>query len=115
MECGAIPSSVPVGKLRLYWIIWMGLEPRFRHTCDDAQEVNSLLYRTGSSIPPLPCATFNPPSHTSTMQVSAGPPSNLGVELRADASAFEYERHRACLSVKLQPTSPLTYLYTHAP
>ena len=30
----------------------------------------------------------------------AGPPSNLGVELKADTSTFEYERHRACLSVK---------------
>ena len=92
MDCGAIPSPVSVGKLRLYWIIWMSLEPRFRHTCDDAQEANSLLYRTGSNILPLPCATFNPPSHTSTVQVSGRTPSNLGVELKADASTFEYER-----------------------
>ena len=26
VECGAIPSPVPVGKLRLYWIIWMSFE-----------------------------------------------------------------------------------------
>ena len=43
----------------------------------------------------------------------AEPPSNLGVELKADASTLKYERHRACLSVKLQTTSPLMYLYTH--
>ena len=30
----------------------------------------------------------------------AGCLSNLGVELKADTSTFEYERHRACLSVK---------------
>ena len=30
----------------------------------------------------------------------AGPPSNLGVELKADTSTFEDEKHRACLIVK---------------
>ena len=74
MLCGAIPSPVPVGKLRLYWIIWMSLEPRLRHTCDDALEDNSLLYRKGSNILPLPCAAFNPLSHTSTVQVSGRTP-----------------------------------------
>ena len=36
----------------------------------------------------------------------AGPPSNLGVELKANASTFEYERHRACLSVKTSTDEP---------
>ena len=45
VQCGAIPSPVPVGKFRLYWIIWMSLETQFRHTCDDALEDNSLSYR----------------------------------------------------------------------
>ena len=66
----AIPSPVPVGRLRLYWITWMSLEPRFRHTCDDAHQDNSLLYRKGSNILPLPCGSFKPPSHTSTVGVS---------------------------------------------
>ena len=36
----------------------------------------------------------------------AGPHSNLGVELKADTSTFEYERHRACLSVKTSNDEP---------
>ena len=51
-------------------IIWISLEPRFRHTCDDAHQDNSLLYRKGSNILSLPGGTFNPPSHTSTVHVS---------------------------------------------
>ena len=76
----------------------MSLESRFRHTCDDALEDNSLLYRNGSNILPLPCGT----------------PSNLGVELKADASTFEYERHRACLSVKTSTDEP-SHEPLHAP
>ena len=91
VECGAIPTPVSVGKLRLYWIILISLEPRARHTCDDVQEANSLLYRTGFHILPLPCATSNPQSHTSTLQVSGRPPSNFGVAVSVDAPAFEYE------------------------
>ena len=67
---------------------------------------NSLIYRKGSNILPLPCATFNPPSHTSTVRVSGRTPSNLGVELNADASTFESKRHRACLSVKTSTDDP---------
>ena len=78
MEYGAIPTPVPVGKLRLYWIIWISLEPRFSHTCDDAHEANSLLHRTGSNIPHLPVATFNHSSHTSTVQVSGRTPLEFG-------------------------------------
>ena len=48
----------------------MSLEPRFRHTCDDALEDNSLLYSEGYNILPLPYNFFNPPSHTSTVGVS---------------------------------------------
>ena len=69
----------------------MSLEPRFRHTCDDALKDNSLLYRKGSNILPLRCATFNPPIHTSTVQVSGRTPLEFGVELKADASTFKYE------------------------
>ena len=78
VKYGAIPSPVPVGKLRLFWIIWMSLEPRFRHTCDDAPEDNSLLYRKGSNILSLPCVTFNPPSHTSIVRVSGRTPLEFG-------------------------------------
>ena len=106
VECGAIPPPVLVGKLRLYWIVWMSLEPRFRHTCDDALKDNFLLYRNGSNILPLPCGTFNPPSHTSIVGVSGRTPLDLGVELKADTSTFEYERHRACLSVKTSTDEP---------
>ena len=53
-------------EMRLYWI---SLEPPARHTCKDVPEANSLLYRTGSHVLPLPCVTSNSPSHTSTLQV----------------------------------------------
>ena len=102
----ATPSSVPVVKSRLDWIISMSLEPWFRHTCDDALKDNSLLYHNGSNILSLPCGTFNPPSHTSTVGVSGRTPSNLGVELKADASTLEYKRHRACPSVKTSTDEP---------
>ena len=64
--------------IEAYWIIWISLEPRFRHTCDNAQEANSLLYRTGSNILSSPCPTFNPLTHTSTVQVSGRTPLEFG-------------------------------------
>ena len=36
----------------------------------------------------------------------AGPPSSLRVQLKSDTSTFEYERHRACLSVKTSNDEP---------
>ena len=36
----------------------------------------------------------------------AGSPSNLGVAVSVDASTFEYERHRVCLSVKNSTDKP---------
>ena len=36
----------------------------------------------------------------------AGPPSNLGVAVSANASTFESERHRACLSVNTSTAEP---------
>ena len=48
----------------------MSLELRSRHACDDALEDNSLLYRKGYNILPLPYDFVNPPSHTSTVGVS---------------------------------------------
>ena len=44
----------------------------------------------------------------------AGPPSNLGVELKDDTSTFEYERHRACLSVNTSTNEP-SHVPRHAP
>ena len=43
----------------------------------------------------------------------AGPPSNLGVELKADTSTFEYERHRAFLRVKAS-TDERSHVPLHA-
>ena len=48
----------------------MSLEPRFRHTCDDALEDISLSYRKGYNVLPLPYNFFNLPSHMSTVGVS---------------------------------------------
>ena len=78
VECGAIPTPVPVVNLRLFWIIWISLEPRFSHTCDDAHEANSLLHHTRSNILHLNFATFNHSSHTSTVQVSGRTPLEFG-------------------------------------
>ena len=39
MECGAIPTPVPVGKLRLSQI---SLQPRARHTCEELQAEHPL-------------------------------------------------------------------------
>ena len=36
----------------------------------------------------------------------AGPPSSLWAELKSDTWTFEYERHRACLSVKTSNDEP---------
>ena len=91
----------------------MSLEPRFRHTCDDAPKVTPLLYRKGYNILSLPYDFFNPPSHMSTVRSRAGPPSNLGVELKTDTSPFEYERHRLCLSVKTSNDEP-SHVRLHA-
>ena len=84
----------------------MSSEPRFRHTCNDALEDNPLLYRKGSNIVPLPGATLHPRAARAPCRSRAEPPSNLGVELKADASTLEYERHRACLSVKTSTDEP---------
>ena len=112
-ECVAIASPVPVGKLRLYWITWMSLEPRFRHTCDDAHKDNSLYIAKD----PIFCLSL---IKALTLRATrapwgsrAGPPSNLGVDLKADASTFEYERHRVCLSVKTSNDEP-SYVPLHA-
>ena len=105
VECGVIPTPVPVGKLRLDSIIWISSEPRACHTCEDVPGANSLLYRIDSQClyrvllltlraTRAPCRSW------------AGPPSNLGVTVSAYASTFEYERHRACLSVKTSTDEP---------
>ena len=88
----------------------MSLEPRLKHTCDDAPEADSPLYRKGYNILPQPYNFFNPPSHTRTAESRARPPSNLGDDLKADTSTFEYDRTRVCLSVKTSNDEP-----SHAP
>ena len=91
----------------------MSLEPRLKHTCDDALEDNSLLYRKGYNILPQPC---NPSSLRATpapLGSRAGLSSNLGDELKADISIFEYERHRVCLSVKTSNDEP-SHVTLHA-
>ena len=99
-------SRTSIGKFRLYWITSMSLEPRFRHTCDDALEDNSFLYRIGSNILPLPCGKFNLRATRARWGSRSGPPSNLVVELKANTSTFEYERHRVCLSLKTSNDEP---------
>ena len=104
MECGAIPS--PVAKLMLYWIILMSLEPRFRHTCDDAQKDNSLYIAKAPIFCLCLVRLLTLRATRAPCRSRAGPPSNLGVELKADASTFEYERHRAGLCVKTSTDKP---------
>ena len=93
MECGAIPTHVPVGRLRLSWIIWISLEPRARHACEDAQEAISLLYRTGFHSLSFPCVISSSPSHTSTLQVSGRTPLEFGGS-----------GQRLCLNLRIRAT-----------
>ena len=66
----------------------------------------SPLCCTGSHILPSLDVESKPPSHTSTLQVSGRTPSNLGEAVSVDASTFEYERHRECLSLKTSTDEP---------
>ena len=68
------------------------------------------LYRTGSHILPSLHITSNPRVTRAPYRCLAGPPSNCGVSVRADVTHDEYERHRACLSVK-----PSTDQLSHVP
>ena len=110
---GIRPTPVPVGKLRLYWIIWISLEPRARHTCDHVKEANSLLYRTGSHILPYRVLLLILRATRAPCRSRTRPPSNLGIAVSADNSTFEYERHSACLSVK-PSTDELSHVPLHA-
>ena len=84
----------------------MSLEPRFRDTCEEAPKVTSLLYRKGYNILPLPIISSTFRATRAPSGSRAGPPSNLGVDFKADTSTFEYERHRVCLSVKNSNDEP---------
>ena len=70
-----------------------------RRTCEEWPLEHPLYFAQAPIFCPrfIVCPTLRP---TRAPWASwAGPPSNLGVELKADASTFKYERHRACLSV----------------
>ena len=84
----------------------MSLEPRFRHTCDDALEI-ILFYIAMAPIFCL-CLVENLTLRATRARCGsrAGPPSIVGVELKADTSTFEYERHRVCLSVTTSNDEP---------
>ena len=97
VECGAIPTSVPLRKLRLYWI---SLEPRARHTCENVPERN-LLYIAQAPIFFLHLILLlTLPSTRILYRSRARAPSNFGVTISADVTHDEYERHRACPSVR---------------
>ena len=105
-ECGVIPTPVPVEKLRLNWIIWISLEPRSTTPATTLRKQIPFYIAQA----PIFCLcrvlllTFR--VIRAPCRSRAGPPSNLGVALSADALTFEYERHRACLSVKTSTDEP---------
>ena len=74
----------------------------------------SPLCHTGSHILPSLHITSNPSSHTRPYRSRAGPPSNCSVSVWADVTHDEYERHRACPSVKRLSDQPSRVpLHTH--
>ena len=84
----------------------MSLEPRLKHTCDDALEDN-LFYIAKATIFCLNLVISSSLRATpAPLGSRAGLSSNLGDELKADTSTFEYERHRVCLSVKTSNDEP---------
>ena len=66
----------------------------------------SSLCRTGSLFCLHLVFSLNLRATRAPCRSRAGPPSNLGVAVSADPSTFEYERHRACLSVKTSTDQP---------
>ena len=96
-------TPIPVRKLRLYWI---SLQPRARHTREEWPVEHPRYFAQAPIFCPhfIWCLTLR--ATRAPCRSQAGPPSNLGVELKADASTFEYERHRACLSVKTSADEP---------
>ena len=103
VESGAIPTPVPVGKLSLYWI---SLQPRAHQSCGEPPGLNHLFVAQA----PILCLhlvfSLNPQATRAPCRSRTGPPSNLGVAVSVDASTFEYERHRACLSLKTSIDEP---------
>ena len=84
----------------------MSLEPRLKHTCDDALEDDSLLYRKGYKFCLNLIISSSLRATPGPLGSRAEPPSKLGDDLKADTSTFEYEGHRVCLSVKTSNDEP---------
>ena len=84
----------------------MSLEPRFRYTCDDALEDNSLYIAMALMFCLCYVENLTLRATRAPWGSRAGSSSNLGVELKADTSTFEYERHRVCLSIKTSNDEP---------
>ena len=89
-------TPVLVGKLRLSWF---SLQREHAVPAKNGPQ-NPIYFEQATAF--FPCLIIS-----STLRATrapwasrAGPPSNLRVELKSDTSTFEYERHRACLSVK---------------
>ena len=82
------------------------LAARARRTCEE-RPVEYPIYFQQATISRL-CVIIS-----STLRATrapwasrAGPPLNLRVELKSDTSKFEYERKRACISVKTSNDEP---------
>ena len=82
------------------------LAARARRTCEERPVEYPIYFEQATTF----CLCF---IISSTLQATrvpwasrAGVASNLGVELKADTSTFEYERHKSCLNVKTSNDEP---------
>ena len=87
-------------------VYWISLKPRACHICEELPGQNPLYFAQA----PIFClhsilflilrATRAP------YRSRAGPPSDCGIAVGADVTHDEYERHRACPSVKRSTKQP---------
>ena len=81
--------------------------------CEERPDLNHLYVAQA----PIFCLhlvfSLNPRDTRAPCRSRAGPPSNMGVAVSVDASTFEYERHRACLSIKTSTDEP-SHVLLHA-
>ena len=79
-------------------------------TCTQVQRrtagPESPLCRTGAHILPSRILSLTLRATRAPYRSRAGPPSNCGVAVSANVTHDEYERHRACLSVRTSTNEP---------
>ena len=82
------------------------LTPRVRRTCEERSVEYPFYFEQATIFCPRSIISSTLRATRAPWASRAGPPSNLRVELKSDTPTFEYERHRACLSVKISNDEP---------